>query len=130
MSSVSSFLLIQYPMDAVQLSHSISGFSHILVALLTAFFIVIAMWLFGYSLKENKNLKAVSEYSFIICMIVLFAGLLTALFALFNMPEYVGFIQKLPIIAFLFWIVMTVYWILRSDKRIHYIATSEKKRKK
>ncbi len=129
MSAVTSLLLIVVPMDALQLSRSTNGHAHIIIVLLTASFTVIALWLFSYSFSSNKNLNNASKYSFVISMIILVAGLTSALFAVFNMPQYVGIIQKLPVLAFLVWIVMTAYWILRSDRRVHYRFTKLKKKK-
>lgn len=129
MSAVTSLLLVEVPMDALQLSRSLTGLSHILVALLTASFTVIAMLLFSYSFKANKNLAIISKYSFGVSLIILIAGFFTGLFAMLNMPEYVGFVQKLPIAAFLLWIVMTAYWMLRSDKRVRYIVPIQKNKK-
>ena len=121
MSAVSSLLLITIPMDAIQLSRSMSGLSHIFASLLTAFYIVIALILFGFGFKKNKHLKRLARYSFHLSYVMLFAGFLTGVFAMLSMPEYVGLFQKLPIAAFLLWIVMTVFWMLRSDNRISYV---------
>lgn len=130
MSAVYGLLLVEIPMDAIQFSRSLSGFSHVVVTLLTGIFMLVALLLFGYGIRSNKNLLFISRYSFAVSMVILITGFLTGVFALLNMPEYVGFIQKLPIAAFLFWIILTAVWMLRSDRRVHYAALPVKKKVK
>jgi hypothetical protein len=127
LSSVTGLMLIQFPMDAIHLSRSFAGGTHILLALLTAFYIMVALLLFGYSFKKNKNLKILSTYSVEISLIIMIAGFLTGISALLSMPVYVGILQKLPIAAFLFWIVLTAFFMLRSDRRIHYAKQVKRK---
>jgi hypothetical protein len=127
MSSVTGLLLLQIPMDPIRLANSASGSSHIVIALLTAFYIVVALLLFGYSFKKNKNLVILANYSYAISIFMLLAGFLTGVFAMLSLPAYVGFIEKLPIAAFLFWILLTAVWMLRSDNRVKY---ADKKRRK
>lgn len=119
-SAVTGVLLVQFPLDPIRLSQSLTGSTHIIVSLLTGFYIMVALLLFGYSFKKNKNLKTLSTYSFEISFIILIAGFLTGIFAILSMPDYVGLTQKLPIAAFLAWIIMTAIWMLRSDRRINY----------
>lgn len=128
MSAVSGILLIAIPMDAVLLSRSVSGFTHILAALLTAFYIMVAMMLFGLGFKKSKNLMKLAEYSFELSIVMLLAGFFTAVFALISMPEYVGLFQKLPIAAFLLWIVLTAFWMLHSDRRVSYVWRANRKK--
>jgi hypothetical protein len=130
MSSVTGLLLIHTPMDPIYLAKSYSGTLHIGVTLMTAFFILVALVLFGYSFKKNKNLMVLSTYSFFISTIILVAGFLTAVFALLSLPTYVGFIEKLPMAAFLFWIILTAIWMLHSDRRVRYSDKPGKRRKR
>jgi Protein of unknown function (DUF998) len=120
MSASMGILLIKYPMDPIGISGTFSGITHIIFVLITFIYIVIALLLFGVGFKKNKNLIALSKYSFEISMIILVAGFITVIFALSSMPEYVGFFQKLPIFSFLIWILLASYWIIKSDKRIKY----------
>jgi hypothetical protein len=120
MSAVTSLLLAYIPMDAILLSRSLNGFTHIMITLLTGFYLLIAMSLFSYSLKRSKHLGMLAKYSFTVNIIILIGGFLTAVFALLSMPEYVGVIQKISIAAFLLWIVLTVISILHSDRRVNY----------
>lgn len=120
MSSVTGLLLLQIPMDPLHLANSASGAGHIVVAILTAFYIMVALMLFSYSFKKNKNLKLLAHYSLVVSIFMLIAGFLTGVFAMLSLPSYVGLTQKLPIAAFLFWIVMTALWMLKSDKRVKY----------
>jgi hypothetical protein len=127
MSSVTGLLLIQFPLDPIRLGQSLSGATHNIIALLTAFYIMVALLLFSYSFKESKNLKELSKYSFWISMIILVAGFFTGISAMLSLPAYVGILQKLPIAAFLLWIVLTAFWMLRSNWRM---SGSKQKKKK
>lgn len=122
MSALFSLLLIQFPMDPLGLSQSVSGSTHIIFVLIAGFYIIIALMLFGIAFKKNKNLTMLSSYSNEISFIIMIASFLTAVFALLSMPTYVGFFQKLPIAVFLLWIVITSIRIIRSDKRVKYTA--------
>jgi hypothetical protein len=126
MSAVMGLVLLQVPMDPINLARSFSGSAHIGVALLIAFFIMIALLLFGYSFKKDKKFIPLSNYSFVISSIILVAGLWTGLFALFCLPVYVGITEKLPIIAFLLWIVVTAVWMLHTN----YVKRMRKKKRR
>jgi hypothetical protein len=130
MSSVTGLLLLQFPMDPINLAKSFSGSAHIGVSLLTAFFILVALLLFAHSFKNNKNLVLLSKYSLIISFIILIAGFLTGLFAILSLPAYVGFVEKLPVAAFLFWIIITAVWMLHSDRRVRYADSVVRRRKR
>jgi hypothetical protein len=128
MSSVTGLLLLHVPLDPIHLAKSFSGSAHIGVALLTAFFILVALALFGYSFKKDKKLAVLSKYSFLICCIILVAGFLTGVFAMLSLPIYVGFTEKLPIVSFLLWIVVTAVWMLHTDKSVRISDKNGKKR--
>lgn len=122
MSAIFSLFLIQYPMDPLLLSKSVSGSTHIIFVLIAGFYLILSLILFGIAFKKNKNLALLSQYSTEIGLIIMVASFFTAVFALMNMPEYVGLFQKLPIMAFLTWILMTSFKIIKSDNRVKYSA--------
>lgn len=121
LSAIFGIILIRFPMDPRGVSGSLSGTTHIIFVMFTVVHIVIAIALLSYGFRNNKNLRLLSKYSTEISIIILFASLLTGIFAFLSMPAYVGFFQKLPMAAFLGWILITSVWMIKSDKRVKYM---------
>jgi len=117
-------------MDPLGISKSFSGSTHILLTLLTFFYITVALVLFGYAFKKNKHFLILSTYSFEISLIILAAGFLTGISAIFSMPSYVGFFEKLPVASFMAWIILTSFFVIRSDRRIKYMKYTNAKKLK
>lgn len=124
MSAVFGILLIRYPMVPSGSSVSLSALSHIALAIIIVLYIFTALTLFGYGFKSYKNLAFLYNFTTEISIIILILGFIAGLFAYLNMPAYVGLFQKLPIMAFLLWIIMTSLAMLHSDKRIKYTDSS------
>jgi hypothetical protein len=120
LSAVMSVALIRFPLDPLGISQSLSGSSHILIVLITVVYIAAALALFGYGFKSSKRFHLLSVYSSEVSLLFLAASFITAVFALLSMPAYVGLFQKLPIAAFLGWIVLTSFLIVKSDRRLKY----------
>jgi hypothetical protein len=127
LSSIVSLLLVQFPLDPINLGHSLAGVLHIAVACLMACYMIVALILLWKGLQKSKRTSLLARYSFELSIVIVLAGFLTALFALLNMPAYVGLVQKLPIVAFLGWILFTALWIIRSDKRVKYHLLTRKR---
>lgn len=128
-SALTGLLLLKFPIDPILLSNSYEGLIHIIVSSLTGFYIFIALLLFSFSFKKSKKFQYLSQFSFNVSLLILFGGFLTCIFALSNLPAHVGFTQKLPIALFLLWVVITAFWMLKSDNRVSY-ALARKSRKR
>lgn len=120
MSAVFGIMLIRYPMDPSGAPVSISALSHIAIAIIIVLYIFTALTLYGYGFKSYKNLAFLYSFTTEISILILILGFFAGVFAYLNMPTFVGLFQKLPIIAFLVWILITSVAMLRSDKRIKY----------
>lgn len=127
-STVIGLLLIQFPMDPIQLGQSIAGKQHILVIVIQGITLACAIVLLGRGF--TKKLQVLSDLSYGLSLLILLGGLIIGIFALMSMRAYVGFIEKLPIFAFLFWIVITSVWFVLYDKRIKYGLPKQKQIKK
>ena len=119
-SAVIGLILIWFPMDPPLMPPTIKGLIHISVVLIMSLFIVIALSLFGKAFKHMTNLVWLSKYSYSISIILFTAASITGLFALVHDSSLVGLTEKLPIGAFLSWILLVAIGILKSDKRIKY----------
>ena len=119
-SGILGLLLVQFPMDPRGISESEAGLTHISVLLVMAFYTASAMFLLGYSFYHSKNLGWLAPITFLICLLLLLIGFLTGVFALLSMPTFVGITEKLPIAAYLGWILLISFAILKSDHRIKY----------
>lgn len=128
LSAIMGIILLQFPMDPIGISDSLSGFTHIFFVLIIVFYISVALTLISYGLKNNKNLLMLSKYSFEISIIIMLAGFLTGIFAWMSMPVYVGLFQKLPVLAFLVWILLTSWLMMKSDNRVRYAVRTKTKR--
>lgn len=117
-SAIIGLLLIHFPMDPRGFGDSLTGNQHILVAALQSFCIVIGILYISNGF--TRKLQWLSQASHAISIIILLAGLVIGVFALFSMREYVGLLEKLPIAAFMLWILLTSWGILQSDNRINY----------
>lgn len=123
MSVIFGLLLIRYPLDPSGESVSFTALSHISIAIIIVLYIFTALTLFGYGFKRYKNLSFLYNFSTELSVIILFLGFAAGVFAYLKMPAYVGLFQKLPIMSFLVWIVVTSLAMLKSDKRIKYKDT-------
>lgn len=117
-STIIGILLVHFPMDPLGVGDSLTGKQHILITAIEFLCIIIAILLMRRGF--GKKLQWLSGASYIVSILILFAGMLIGIFALFSMREFVGITEKLPIAAFLVWILMTSWGIFRSDKRVHY----------
>jgi hypothetical protein len=117
-SAIIGIALIYFPMDPQGISESIQGSSHIAILLLISTFAIIGLLLLAIAFKKTSNLRYLTAYSNDIALILLAAGLITGASALLSNRILVGTIEKIPIIAFLIWILATSLGILNSDKRI------------
>jgi hypothetical protein len=120
-SGILGLLLVQFPMDPRGISESDAGMTHISVLLVMAFYTSSALFLLGYTFYHSKNLQWLSPLTFLTSAVLLSIGFLTGIFALLSMPTFVGITEKLPIAAYLGWILLTSYGMLKSDHRIKYL---------
>lgn len=122
LSAIIGLILVRHPMDPGGISSSAVGITHIVIALFMTFYIVVALILLSYAFKRTKRLYWLANCTTVTSIILLYAGYVTGVFALFSKSDYVGLTEKLPIGVFLVWIVLTAVGMLYSDKRIrHYI---------
>lgn len=119
-SAMIGLMLVQFPMDPRGISGSQQGITHIATVLFMAFHVSVALLLLAAAFKRISHLRWLSRYSVLTCILLVVASFFTGVFALRSMPEYVGLLQKMPIIVFLSWILITSVGMLYSDKRIKY----------
>ncbi len=120
LSAVIGLILLKYPLDPGRISGSVAGVTHISIVLFMSLYTAVALYLLAYAFKNTNNLSWLSSYSMLVCLLLLFGGFATGIFAIFSLPIYVGLTQKLPIASYLFWILLTAFGMLKSDKRIHH----------
>lgn len=120
-SAIVGISLILFPQDNPLMPQTIAGYSHIFVVSLMSFFSVASMMLFGTAFKSNVNLTWLSKYSYSISTVLLLGTVVTGILAFYD-RTIVGFVEKLPIGAFLFWILLVAVGMLTSDRRVKYLS--------
>lgn len=118
-SAIISMLLLFFPMDRPDMPQTMAGMAHNIVVLSISLFLVTGIFFFGMAFQRTDNLKWLAKYSYIISITLLAGSFITVIFA-YSDRSLVGLIERLPLGAFLFWIILVAIGILLSDRRFTF----------
>jgi hypothetical protein len=120
LSSIVGVLLVYFPMDEPGGEKTWTGMAHVWIAALMSIAAVMALFLFAQAFKETANLGRLAWFSRLIGYLLLVSGGLTIIFALLRLSPWVALMERLPMVAFFGWILVTGVGMLWSDKRVRY----------
>jgi hypothetical protein len=107
LSVITSLILLVFPMDFPGAPLSLVGIKHNLVAMGIALFIVLSLFFYSKAFNKTKNMKSLARYSKTLSAFILITALITGIFAMLNLSDAVGLVQKFPVSAFIIWIFLT-----------------------
>jgi hypothetical protein len=123
-SGIIGLSLVRFPMDPPYSQLTIQGITHITLVSILSLYIIAAMYLFGHAFHHMINIIWLARASYTISKLLFVTGLVTCIIASYN-SRLVGILEKLPILTFLFWILLVVIGMIHSDRRIKYVSAEE-----
>jgi hypothetical protein len=105
-------LIYFFPQDPRGTAFTTSGTIHIILAGIISPLTILAIFLFGLSLRKYNEMKLFSSYSFLSGVIVLVSGGIAAV-SVANNSLYGGLFERITIFTFMVWVIILSVLILR-----------------
>ena len=101
-------LFIFFPQDPRGTTATLSGTIHLILAGLSSPLSILAVFLAGFSFRENPENKAFVWYSYLSVLLILISGGMTATLIANNSP-YGALFERITIFTFLIWVMVFSY---------------------
>ncbi len=105
-------LLLFFPQDPRNVAVTFQGTMHIAIAGISSLLTLISVLLIGINFWKVKEMKSFSIYSFLSFVIILLSGGAAAI-NVANNSAYGGLFERITIFAFMLWVIVFSYLILK-----------------